>query len=170
MFFKALSKADSDPTSYVALIGSMAFMPLKLYPIDDLEQGFKFLEECGKCLKSANGSKIRHAWAGLLVELLTPIAAIVKLEVNLPVVRSFVDAMYQYLLELLKKSKHLSAILPLTTEVISIAQKDFFLDKWPAVLSICLATLKHHSRSSLQEVVAECTVRLTWVYTVRSST
>lgn len=170
-FFATVKSCEGDAARdrCVALIGSMTFMPLKLYPVDELERGFNFLEECSAGLKSANGSKIRHAWAGLLVELLTPIAATVNSEVNLQVFRKFVDGMFQYLVELLKKSKHMSAILPLTTAVLSIAQKDFFLEKWQSILTMCLATLKN-SRASLQEAVAECAVRLAWVYTVRSST
>lgn len=92
-----------------------------------------------------------------------PIAAVIKLEANIPVCRDFVQGLYPAVQDMLKKTKHLPATLPLNAAILSLAQRDFFLSKWPGFLSTCLASLKH-ARVALQEV-GRCTKVQAHTYT-----
>jgi hypothetical protein len=49
--------------------------------------------------------KLQLAWADLFVELLSPIAGLVKSEVNVPLARAFVDIAFEPALQLAKKAK-----------------------------------------------------------------
>jgi hypothetical protein len=141
---------------------------LKLYPIADLDLSLSFLQAVGLMLRNAQSTKARVAWAELLVQLITPLAATVNTEVNVPACKQFVDDMFQPCMELLKRAKNAPATLPLLVAVLSMAHRDAFMSKWPGLLSTCLATLKH-SKPNMQDIVAECVVRLVWVYSVRFS-
>lgn len=127
-----------------------------------------FLQVCGSYVRSAQSTKVRQAWAELLVNLITPLAASANTEVNVPSCKKFVEEMYQPGIELLKRAKNMPFALPLVVAVLSMSDRDFFMSKWPGLLPTCLATLKH-SRPGLQDVAAECVVRLVWVYSVRYS-
>ncbi|CAF4340331.1 unnamed protein product, partial [Rotaria magnacalcarata] len=49
---------------------------------------------------------IKNSLANLFVEILLPVAAVVKLEMNIPIVRNFVDLLYSHVFDLCSKNKH----------------------------------------------------------------
>eukprot|EP00041_Stephanoeca_diplocostata_P039427 m.1625096 g.1625096 ORF g.1625096 m.1625096 type:complete len:3077 (-) comp25390_c1_seq3:1823-11053(-) len=165
-YFQHVEQTELSAGRTAMAIGMMAYAPLALFPVEKLKQSMGFLEDCGARLRAAKESKIRNAWAGLLVDVILPIAAVIKLEANMPVCREFVQGLYPAVQDMLKKTKHLPVTLPLNAAVLSLAQRDFFLSKWPGFLSTCLASLKH-AKIALQEVAGDCVLRLLWVYTVR---
>lgn len=54
----------------------------------------------------AKKTEVKQAWANLFVQLLHPVAATVDTEVNVPVLRQFIEMLYQYALDQAKKSKY----------------------------------------------------------------
>jgi len=66
----------------------------------------------------------------------------VKTEVNVPVLRDFVDALYPTALELSKRKKNQLAMYPLVTCLLCVSQKQFFLNNWHIFLENCLSNLK----------------------------
>ena len=66
----------------------------------------------------------------------------VKTEVNVPILREFVDALYVTAFDMTKRKKNIPSIFPLITCLLCISQKQFFLVNWGFFLDTCLTTLK----------------------------
>lgn len=47
-----------------------------MVPIEEFEASFQFLQECAQYFLEAKDKDIRHALAGLFVEILVPVAAV----------------------------------------------------------------------------------------------
>ncbi|KAG0093877.1 Cell morphogenesis protein PAG1 [Podila epicladia] len=60
------------------LIRGMRYLNLKLYPMDCLEETADFLQSCAGFFKMARGIRIKHAYAELFVQLLTPVAKVIS--------------------------------------------------------------------------------------------
>ena len=72
----------------------------------------------------------------------------VKNEVNIPVLKNFVEKMYQTTLDQCSKKKHALAAFPLLTCLLCVSQKQFFLSNWHNFLGLCLSNLKVKQHSS----------------------
>ena len=96
--------------------------------------------------------------------IIAPLAETINNEVNVPVLRQFVDSLYPSVLELSKRRKNLPWVGPLVQLLLSVSQKQYFLNHWSIYLDYCLAALKDvkYSRVCLDSVS-----RLVWVYCVR---
>eukprot|EP00058_Branchiostoma_floridae_P025945 XP_002611435.1 hypothetical protein BRAFLDRAFT_63933 [Branchiostoma floridae] len=152
----------------IALIMGMKFFRVKLFPVEDLEASFQFMQECGKYFLEVKDKDIKHALAGLFVEILVPVAAAVKNDVmlNLPAIKCFVEMLYQHTLEMSGKKKHALALFPLVTCLLCVSQKQFFLNNWHYFLSNCLSHLKNRD-PKMSRVALESLYRLLWVYMIR---
>ena len=65
------------------------------------------LQECANyMLESQRGEKLRHAMSGLLVEILTPVSAVIKYEASIPAVRKLVQTLYLPSYEHSKRQRH----------------------------------------------------------------
>ena len=62
-------------------------------------------------------------------------------EVNIPVLKNFVDKLYQTTLDQCSKKKHALAAFPLLTCLLCVSQKQFFLSNWCNLLNLCLTNL-----------------------------
>ena len=109
---------------------------------------------------------IKHAMAGLFVEILMPVAATVKNEVNVPCLKNFVEMLYSQTLDMCTKTKHKLAMFPLVTCLLCVSQKTFFLNNWHSFLTMCLQHLKIRDQK-LSRVALESLYRLLWVYMIR---
>ncbi len=55
------------------------------------------LKECANyMLEDAKGEKVKHAMSALLVDILTPVAAVIKYEMSMPAVRKIVSTLYSH--------------------------------------------------------------------------
>lgn len=54
----------------------MKFFRVKMVPIEEFEASFQFLQECAQYFLEVKDKDIRHALAGLFVEILVPVAAV----------------------------------------------------------------------------------------------
>ena len=70
--------------SIVALLMGLKFFRVKMAPIEDFQLSFQFMQELAQYFIDAKEKDIKHAVAGLFVEILNPVAAAVKNEVNVP--------------------------------------------------------------------------------------
>ncbi|XP_063955306.1 protein furry homolog [Lytechinus pictus] len=171
-FFTELKELRSEPQnvqttqSIISLVMGLKFYRVKMFPVEDFESSFQLLHECANYYLEVKDKDIKHALAGLLVEILVPIAACVKNEVNIPVLKNFVEKMYQTTFEQCSKKKHALAAFPLLTCLLCVSQKQFFLSTWHNFLSLCLSSLKHRD-SKLSRVALESLYRLLWVYIMR---
>lgn len=137
-----------------------------MVPIEEFEASFQFMHECAQYFLEVKDKDIKHALAGLFVEVLVPVAAAVKNEVNVPCVKNFVDLLYSQTLDACTKSKHRLALFPLVTCLLCVAQKTFFLNNWHYFLAMCLSNLKNRD-AKMSRVALESLYRLLWVYMIR---
>lgn len=77
-----------------------------MHPIEEFVSYFTFLHELGQYFLEVKEKEIRHAMTCLFVEILLPVAAVVRHEVNIPALKNFVDLLYNPALELANKKKH----------------------------------------------------------------
>ncbi|KRZ85737.1 Protein furry -like protein-like [Trichinella sp. T8] len=177
-----LRAKETTPTTtqnIVSLFMGLKFFRVKMAPIEDFEASMRFLQELGGYFLEVKEREIKHALAGLFIEILLPVAAVnntnydyynlhecVKTEVNVPSVKSFIELLYSHTLDLATKKKHSLAFFPLLTCLLCIGHKQFFLSNWHYFLTLCLSNLKHKD-SKMSRVALESLYRLVWVYVVR---
>ncbi|KAA0194641.1 Protein furry [Fasciolopsis buskii] len=114
-----LRAKESSPNvkpSIVSLIMGMKFFRVKMHPIEDFVNCFTFLQELGQYFLEVKEPEIKHVLSDLFVEILLPVAAVARQEVNIPALKNFVENLYPTSLELANKKKHipvrLSFIMP----------------------------------------------------------
>uniref|UniRef100_A0A8C2ZLT4 FRY microtubule binding protein n=1 Tax=Cyclopterus lumpus TaxID=8103 RepID=A0A8C2ZLT4_CYCLU len=172
---KELRQKEQSPyvvQSTISLIMGVKFFRIKMYPVEDFEASFQFMQECAQYFLEVKDKDIKHALAGLFVEILVPVAAAVKNEVNVPCLRNFVDSLYDTTLDLSSRKKHSLAFYPLVTCLLCVSQKQFFLNRWHVFLNNCLSNLKVTQSGNQQDpkmarVALESLYRLLWVYMIR---
>ncbi|XP_055686760.1 protein furry isoform X4 [Lutzomyia longipalpis] len=163
---RAKEPSPHTTQSIISLLMGMKFFRVKMVPIEEFEASFQFMHECAQYFLEIKDKDIKHALAGLFVEILVPVAAAVKNEVNVPCVKNFVDLLYSQTLDACTKSKHRLALFPLVTCLLCVAQKTFFLNNWHYFLAMCLSNLKNRD-AKMSRVALESLYRLLWVYMIR---
>lgn len=140
---RAKEPSPHTTQSIISLLMGMKFFRIKMVPIEEFEASFQFMHECAQYFLEVKDKDVKHALAGLFVEILVPVAAAVKNEVNVPCVKNFVDLLYSQTLDACTKSKHKLALFPLVTCLLCVSQKTFFLSNWHYFLAMCLSNLKN---------------------------
>ncbi|XP_032401098.1 protein furry homolog isoform X4 [Xiphophorus hellerii] len=166
---KELRQKEQNPyvvQSTISLIMGVKFFRVKMYPVEDFEASFQFMQECAQYFLEVKDKDIKHTLAGVFVEILVPVAAAVKNEVNVPCLRNFVDSLYDTTLDLSSRKKHSLAFYPLVTCLLCVSQKQFFLNRWHVFLNNCLSNLKSRD-PKMARVALESLYRLLWVYMIR---
>ncbi|XP_065575370.1 protein furry homolog-like [Artemia franciscana] len=138
-------RENSQPIAQciISLLMGMKFFRVKMVPIEEFEASFLFLQECGTYFLEVKDKDIKHSLAGLFVDILTPLAAVVKNEVNVPCLKNFVESLYPPTLELCTKNKHKMALFPLVTCLLCVSQKHFFIQNFHYFLAMVLSNLKN---------------------------
>uniref|UniRef100_A0A0K0G2Z9 Protein furry homolog-like (inferred by orthology to a human protein) n=1 Tax=Strongyloides venezuelensis TaxID=75913 RepID=A0A0K0G2Z9_STRVS len=151
-----------------ALILSMKYFRIKINQVNDLEAGFAFLNEIANDYLETDikQKELKHAYAGLLVEIIVPVAAAITKEVNVPFVISFVDKLYGPTYDLVNKKQHKYAVFPLLTCLLCISQQKFFLANWTQFLNITLVNLKNKEVRATR-IALESLYRLLYVYIIK---
>lgn len=152
--------------SIISLLMGMKYFRIKMVPIQEFEASFQFMQEMAHYFLEVKDKDIKHAVAGLLVEILMPVAATVKTEVNITCLKNFVEMLFSPTLDLCTKKKHMLAIFPLVTCLLCVSQKQFFIQNWHYFLTICLSNLKNRDQK-VSRVALESLYRLLWVYMIR---
>uniref|UniRef100_A0A671P5F9 Protein furry homolog n=1 Tax=Sinocyclocheilus anshuiensis TaxID=1608454 RepID=A0A671P5F9_9TELE len=166
---KELRQKEQSPyvvQSTISLIMGVKFFRIKMYPVEDFEASFQFMQECAQYFLEVKDKDIKHSLAGLFVEILVPVAATVKNEVNVPCLRNFVEMLYDTTLDLSSRKKHSLALYPLVTCLLCVSQKQIFLNRWHVFLNNCLSNLKNKDHK-MARVALESLYRLLWVYMIR---
>ncbi|XP_026994498.1 protein furry homolog isoform X6 [Tachysurus fulvidraco] len=166
---KELRQKEQSPyvvKSIISLIMGIKFFRIKMYPVEDFEASFQFMQECAQYFLEVKDKDIKHCLAGLFVEILVPVAASVKNEVNVPCLRNFVESLYDTTLDLCSRKKHSLALYPLVTCLLCVSQKQVFLNRWHVFLNNCLSNLKNKDQK-MARVALESLYRLLWVYMIR---
>ncbi|XP_041949099.1 protein furry homolog isoform X3 [Alosa sapidissima] len=166
---KELRQKEQSPyvlQSTISLIMGVKFFRIKMYPVEDFEASFQFMQECAQYFLEVKDKDVKHSLAGLFVEILVPVAATVKNEVNVPCLRNFVDSLYDNTLDLSSRKKHSLALYPLVTCLLCVSQKQIFLNRWHVFLNNCLSNLKNKD-PKMARVALESLYRLLWVYMIR---
>lgn len=140
----------------------MKYFRIKMAPIEDFEASFQFMNECAQYFIEYKDKDIKHALANLFVEILVPLVANIKHEVNIPCLKNFVETLFPTSLELSTRNKHRLALFPLVTCLLCVSQKQFFLNNWQIFLTLCLQKLKDSAQVALESIY-----RLLWVYMIR---
>ncbi|XP_969290.2 protein furry [Tribolium castaneum] len=166
---KELRGREASPhttQSIISLLMGMKFFRVKMVPIEEFEASFQYMQECAQYFLEVKDKDVKHALAGLFVEILVPVAAAVKNEVNVPCLKNFVEMLYSQTLDASTKSKHRLALFPLVTCLLCVSQKQFFLQNWHYFLAMCLSHLKNRD-PKMCRVALESLYRLLWVYMIR---
>ncbi|KAL5012719.1 hypothetical protein ScPMuIL_011270 [Solemya velum] len=169
MELRELKLRDQTPytaQSIISLLMGLKFFRVKMHPIEDFEACVQFLTELGNYFLEVKDRDIKHALAGLFVEILLPVAATAKNEVNVPVLKTFVDTLYTATVDMTMKRKHTLHMFPLVTCLLCVSHKQFFLNNWPYFLTMCLSQLRHKDLKT-SRVALESLYRLLWVYMIR---
>ncbi|WKX98706.1 hypothetical protein Q1695_013971 [Nippostrongylus brasiliensis] len=172
-FMSVLSDLKKDTSASVthniiSLLMAMKFVKIKTNQVDDFEMGIKFLDDLASYLLEVKDKDVKHAVAGLLVEILLPVAAQIKREANIPALIAFVGKLYGPTSELASKKQHKLAAYPLLTCLLCVSQRQFFLTNWVPFLNNTLANLKNRD-SRISRVALESLYRLLWVYMIRNN-
>uniref|UniRef100_A0A8C4NEA5 Furry homolog b (Drosophila) n=1 Tax=Eptatretus burgeri TaxID=7764 RepID=A0A8C4NEA5_EPTBU len=166
---KDLRQREQSPQvtqTIISLIMGLKFFRVKMYPVEEFEDSFQFMKECGEYFLEVKDKDVKHTLAGLFVEILIPVAATVKNEVNVPCLRNFVEMLYPMTFELSSRRKHSLALFPLVTCLLCVSQKQFFLTNWHVFMNNCLSQLKNKD-AKMSRVALESLYRLLWVYMIR---
>ncbi|XP_052797247.1 protein furry-like isoform X3 [Mya arenaria] len=166
---RELKLRDQTPytaQSVISLLMGLKFFRVKMHPIEDFEQCVQFLHELGLYFLEVKDKDIKHALASLFVEILLPVAATVKHEVNVPVLKNLVEMLYTNCVDLSSKQKYKQPLIPMVTCLLAVSQKQFFLNNWPYFLTNCLSLLRSKD-TKVSRVALESVSRLVWVYMVR---
>ncbi|KAF9585887.1 Cell morphogenesis protein PAG1, partial [Lunasporangiospora selenospora] len=148
------------------LIRGMRYLNLKLYPMDCLEETADFLQSCAGFFKLSRGIRIKHAYAELFVQLLTPVAKVALAEVNHPNWSKTVELIYPKARKMANKPRHVQVAFPLVTMLLCVSKKDFFLKHWISVFDSCREKFKD---KTMRHVALTCASQLLWVYLFRCS-
>lgn len=76
---KELRSRESNPSttqSIISLLMGMKFFRVKMVPIEEFEASFQFMQECAQYFLEVKDKDIKHALAGLFVEILVPVAGV----------------------------------------------------------------------------------------------
>ena len=139
-FLAELRKLRSHETSVnqvSSVLNGMKFFKVKMYPIEDFTESVHFLKEMGDYLHDAIDSRdkeLQRNLAIVITEILAPLAATINSEVNVPILRQFVDSLYPRVLELAKKKRNLPWVAPLVQLLLAVSQKQYFLNHWSIFL------------------------------------
>uniref|UniRef100_A0A8C3EWH1 FRY like transcription coactivator n=1 Tax=Corvus moneduloides TaxID=1196302 RepID=A0A8C3EWH1_CORMO len=144
---KELRQKEQSPhvvQSIISLIMGMKFFRVKMYPVEDFEASFQFMQECAQYFLEVKDKDIKHALAGF----------------------PLICMLYQTTFELSSRKKHSLALYPLITCLLCVSQKQFFLNNWHVFLQNCLSHLKNKD-PKMSRVALESLYRLLWVYVIR---
>jgi hypothetical protein len=129
-FFLEIRNSDHGSSTIISIIEGMSFIRVKMFPVEELEQWFAFLQECGQFFLECPREKIKAAMSALLVEVLLPVAAVIDLEASLPVAKRLVSMLYGHCTEHARRARHSNTYIPLATVLLAISEQSFFLNNW----------------------------------------
>lgn len=113
---RKLRQTESSTEKIASVLNGMKFFKVKMYPIEDFTESVHFLKEVGDYFHDAIDAKdkeLQRNLAHVTTEILSPLAATINNEVNVPVLRQFVDSLYPSVFELSKRRKNLPWVGPL---------------------------------------------------------
>lgn len=168
----------------VRLIRGIRWIKISRFPIQELQEGIQFvLDIANKFVEYQKKNKeIRQQYATTLVDILIPLSVEINLkthiEVNVPIVTQLVDFLYPIVFDMVGKTgnkitKNSSTPFKLTTAILSLSKKEFFIHSWGNFIDNCLRQLKNnHSKEQKEnrifsKHVLDCIVRLVYVYCLR---
>ncbi|KAF9908249.1 Cell morphogenesis protein PAG1 [Linnemannia zychae] len=148
------------------LIRGMRYLNLKLYPMNCLEDTADFLQSCAGFFKLARGIRIKHAYAELFVQLLTPVAKVALAEVNHPIWSKTVELIFPKARKMINKPRHVQVAFPLVTMLLCVSKKDFFMKHWQVIFDACREKFKD---KVMRQIALTCASQLLWVFLFRCS-
>eukprot|EP00048_Salpingoeca_helianthica_P010866 m.155568 g.155568 ORF g.155568 m.155568 type:complete len:736 (+) comp15146_c3_seq3:199-2406(+) len=164
-FLDELERRENPDALPPGLVLGARFVMLRLYPMDELDRSFGFLKSCLRFSATAKTAEARAPWSAMFAELLRPVAAAAKSEVNVPAVRSVMLSLLPDALELLKRKKHAPESITFLTTVLAVSTREVFLEHWPGFVVHLIGCLKH--KPVVQLAALECLAKLLWVYVIR---
>lgn len=73
---RAKEPSPHTTQSIISLLMGMKFFRVKMVPIEEFEASFQFMQEAAQYFLEVKDKDIKHALAGLFVEILVPVAAV----------------------------------------------------------------------------------------------
>ena len=110
--------------------------------MDALEETAEFMQTVASFFTKANSVRIKHAYAELLISLLLPLASVTGAEVNVPVWTQAVDAIYPKAYKMTMKPRHMPISHLLSTAVLSVSKREFFLQNFFPFIDVCWQKMK----------------------------
>ncbi|CAI8040481.1 Protein furry homolog [Geodia barretti] len=166
-FFLEIRNPDYSPATVISIIEGMSFVRVKMFPVEELEQWFVFLQECARFFLDCPREKIKAAMSALLVEILLPVAAVINLEASLPVAKKLVSLLYGHCMEHARRARYSNTYIPLATVLLAISEQTFFLNNWHLFLVQNLLPSLKRGDTKIHNIALVSLYRLVWVYMVR---
>lgn len=148
----------------VLLVKAMKYLQLSLYPEDSLEESAYFMESIVKFFCNTTNSAIKDRYAEVLCIMFESIANVATVEVNHPVWANTVRNLYQFSLDVMKKSWDRG--FELSHMTLCVAPKELYSAHWLVLLESQLQKLKGKWSPRCPTVYAAAS-RLLWVLIFR---
>lgn len=149
------------------LIEAMRYLPLRLYPVEYVEESALFLESLTALYSRAPATTIKDLYASILTSMLLPLAEVVTVEVNHPAWASAVERLYLEACEARKIDW--DPHFRLAVAVLCISPQPLFLREWPSLVEIGARQRGTTKWLPRLESVYEGTAQLLWTYVFRCS-
>ncbi|KAF1744973.1 hypothetical protein MXB_2781, partial [Myxobolus squamalis] len=136
IFFSELDACQS-PQIQSMIILTLKKINVKVFSIDHVDGVFNILTNCGIRLFKTREKEVKNAYIIMISEILTSFAEIAKTELNIAVVKNFVESLTSYATELLKKAKMLNLAIPFSTAVLCCSTKhNYYSNYFPFVINL----------------------------------
>lgn len=99
-------QTEHNTKAIISLIKGLKFYRVKMYPVEAFENSFMLLHECANYYLEVKDKSIKYALAGLLVEILIPVAAVSHFILGLGLKNTI--SIYMYIISKIKNCRILS--------------------------------------------------------------
>ncbi|EJD54741.1 hypothetical protein AURDEDRAFT_79755 [Auricularia subglabra TFB-10046 SS5] len=172
------------------IVRGLRHIKLKAWPPEVFEEAAEFMERLSKCYVNIHGSRLKMAFAEVLMQVLHPIGKArtpfgkkqtnanrscllqtAQAEVNHPLWAKAIEAIYPKTKEMISKRQYWTLAYPLLVVSLCVAPRDFFLQNWMWCFEMGAAKLKacdyKNCERSGRLLIMNSLVRLLWVYIYR---
>ena len=80
-FLAELAQQHQAPDVTINTIRGMSLLRVKMFPVEEVEDWFLFLQKCAEFLIEVRDPRIKNSMAYTLVEILIPVSNVIRLEV-----------------------------------------------------------------------------------------
>ncbi|EKM56941.1 uncharacterized protein PHACADRAFT_172641 [Phanerochaete carnosa HHB-10118-sp] len=154
-------------SKYEYLVKGLQHVQIKVYPPEAFEEGAEFLDSLSKSFEHAHGSRLKRAFAEVLVQMLYDIAKTAQAEVNHPQWAKAIEIIYPKARDMANKPRYWDVAYPLAVISLCVAPREYFLRHWQGFVDASLNKLKASAEKPVRIPIMNGVLRLCWTYLYR---